>query len=141
MHRFVGAFILASFAGVSIGACSDSSSGGGYGYAYGSANSCSQYTTCGSCTPVQGCGWCFNTSGGACASDPDQCASANEFTWTWNADGCPGVDASVGAVDSGAPEAASMTTPEASTPEAATKTQDSAVATPDAPSEAASGSD
>src|SRR5271166_1614155 len=65
--------------------------GGGYGAG------CGQYTSCGTCTPVVGCGWCFNVTGGQCASSPDECAFSSdaEFTWTWNPGGCPEVDASV----------------------------------------------
>jgi hypothetical protein len=86
--------IVAAACGPSDDGGSSSASGGSY------ATVCSQYTTCGSCTPVTGCGWCFNATGGQCASDPDQCAfSSNaEFTWTWEPPGCPDVDASVGPV-------------------------------------------
>jgi len=50
---------------------------------------CGQYTSCGACTPVDGCGWCTTGVGqGTCASDPNECASAPAFSWTWNASGC-----------------------------------------------------
>jgi hypothetical protein len=115
MKRFLGAFLLAAAVGVAFGACDDSS-GGDYGSG-GSGVDCSPYTSCDTCTPVAGCGWCFNASGGACASDPDQCAAAtNEFTWTWNQSGCPSLDASVEPLD------AATTTPEATAPGEASTT-------------------
>jgi hypothetical protein len=104
MNRWLGTSILASLIAVALAACSDTGSGGGY-YAAptsgGGGSSCSQYTTCGTCTPVQGCGWCFTTTGGQCATDPDQCANLPEFTWAWNPSGCPGADASVAPIDGG----------------------------------------
>jgi hypothetical protein len=99
MNRFLGAFLLAGAVAVAVGACDDSSSGGYYSSAPG--GQCSAYTTCDTCTPVNGCGWCFNSTGGLCASDPDQCSSASEFTWTWNQNGCPDVDASVAPLEAG----------------------------------------
>ena len=95
-RRFSGWVVGLLVAGVvAVCACDDgedaqpSSSGAGV--------DCSPYVTCGTCTPVRGCGWCFGVSGGTCASDPDQCAFASntEFTWTWDPEGCPSVDASV----------------------------------------------
>ena len=131
MKRFVVGAALASLVALCVGACTDSSQG--YSYAGGSGLDCSPYTTCGTCTPVQGCGWCFTRSGGACASSPDQCASSvSEFTWTWNASGCPGVDASVALPDAGG-GAAEAGTPESGTPESSSPE----TAAPDAPSEAA----
>lgn len=111
MNRFLGAFLLAGTVAVAAGACDDSSAGD---YSGGGGDDCTAYTSCDTCTPVQGCGWCFNGSGGVCASSPDECAAAtSEFTWTWNQSGCPDVDASISSVDGGA-----NTTPEASAPPA-----------------------
>jgi hypothetical protein len=108
MKRFLGTALLASAVAIALGACGDDSTDVGYAYGAGSSGSttnCSAYTTCGSCTPVTGCGWCFNTGGGACATDPDSCGDASEFTWTWEPSGCPGVDASVAPlVDAGTGE-------------------------------------
>jgi hypothetical protein len=104
MKRFVVGAALASLGAIFIGACSDSSEGG-YSSGGGGNDLCSPYNTCETCTPVQGCGWCFTRSGGACASSPDLCAqSVSEFTWTWNASGCPDVDASVVPLEAGAHE-------------------------------------
>jgi hypothetical protein len=105
MNRFLAAALLASTVAVSLGACGDDSSDVGYAYGAGSSSSggstCSAYTTCGSCTPVDGCGWCFTATGGTCATDPDSCGDASEFTWTWEPSGCPGIDASVVPLDAG----------------------------------------
>ncbi|HEX3343175.1 MAG TPA: hypothetical protein VHS09_01330 [Polyangiaceae bacterium] len=98
MHRFLAATLLASSVGISLGACGDDSSDVGYAYGAGGGgytSDCTAYTSCGTCTPVLGCGWCFTAAGGACASDPDSCGDASEFTWTWDPTGCPGADASV----------------------------------------------
>jgi hypothetical protein len=135
MRRFWIGGALASVVALCVGGCDSSSQGYGYSGGGGGNDLCSPYTTCGTCTPVQGCGWCFNRSGGACASSPDQCASSvSEFTWTWDPAGCPGVDASVVPVDASAPEGSAAVdsgiTPESSAPESST-------AAPDAPSEAA----
>jgi hypothetical protein len=121
MKRFVGAAFLASLVAVAAQGCDDSSSGNWGG---GAGGDCSAYTSCGSCTPVAGCGWCFNETGGICASDPDTCAGVSEFTWTWEPSGCPDVDASVtapeggsanAAPDAGAAQEAATTPAEAST--------------------------
>jgi hypothetical protein len=107
--RFLPATLLGLAIAVAVGACGDDSSNVGYAYGAGGssyASTCSQYTTCGSCTPVAGCGWCFDLGGGSCATDPDSCGDASEFTWTWEPSGCPGVDASVVPPDAAAwPEA------------------------------------
>ena len=127
MKRFVLGSALASLVAVCTGACDDSSAGYDGSGGYGGGN-CSSYTTCESCTPVSGCGWCFNATGGGCASDPDQCANVSEFTWTWDLAGCPNVDASVvppgkdggsGSPESGAPESSAADTgvSESSAPE------------------------
>jgi len=50
---------------------------------------CGQLTTCGACTPVLGCGWCWSGDKGLCASQPNDCASAMSFDWTWESSGCP----------------------------------------------------
>jgi hypothetical protein len=83
-----------------LGACDDTSVGGRYpGY---TQSMCSQYAGCGACTAITGCGWCFNATGGVCATDPDPCAAqVSEFTWTWDPEGCPNVDASVEPLDAG----------------------------------------
>ncbi|HEY6458961.1 MAG TPA: hypothetical protein VIY73_02390 [Polyangiaceae bacterium] len=91
--RFLGPALLASAIAVALAACSDSSGDGGGGYSSGDA--CNQFTTCGACTPVSGCGWCFNATSGLCAATPDECTDVTEFTWTWDATGCPDLDASV----------------------------------------------
>jgi hypothetical protein len=36
-----------------------------------------------------------------CVTDPDQCATWGEFTWTWNPSGCPNADAAVVPLDAG----------------------------------------
>jgi len=97
MHRTLAATLLASALAVTLGACGDDSADVGGG----ATAACSAYTTCGSCTPVDGCGWCFTVSGGVCTTDPDSCGDASEFTWTWDPNGCPGVDASVAPLDAG----------------------------------------
>jgi hypothetical protein len=77
------------FAAMLGGCIVDNGSGGNGGYSsnpYG----CAAYTTCGSCTPIQGCGWCSVGAAGWCVSDPDQCAGAPAFEWTWVQSGCPG---------------------------------------------------
>jgi hypothetical protein len=113
MKRFLGAFLLAGAVAVAVGACDDSSSGGYYAGA--SSDQCNAYNTCDTCTPVNGCGWCFNSTGGLCASSPDECSSASEFTWTWNQSGCPDIDASVASPDAGTPASDATATSEAST--------------------------
>jgi len=115
MNRFLSALLFGGAVAVAMGACDDSS-GGGYGYGGGGGGNgdpCNANATCDTCTPVQGCGWCFNSTGGLCASSPDECSSASEFTWTWNQSGCPDVDASVAPLDAGTttPTDAGTTTP------------------------------
>lgn len=105
MNRFFAGTLVASAVALAVGACGDNSNDG-----YAVAD-CSAYTTCGTCTPVMGCGWCFNASGGVCTTDPNECANASEFTWTWDPTGCPDVDASVNPNDGG-----TRTSPEASPP-------------------------
>jgi len=116
MARFFASLLLASAIGISLAACDgadESYAGGGSG-----GTSCARYTTCGTCTPVSGCGWCFNASGGACATDPDSCTGASEFTWTWDPSGCPAVDAAVVPLDAGVPPAEAGPQPEAGPAEA-----------------------
>jgi hypothetical protein len=117
MTRFPRTAILVSAIAVTLSACGQD--GSDAAYANGGPyypTMCSAYTTCGSCTPVIGCGWCFGGATGSCAPDPDSCGDASEFTWTWNANGCPDVDASVVPLDAGA-----SVSPETSPPtEAAT---------------------
>jgi hypothetical protein len=96
MSRSIAGLVVAAAVAATLGACDSSSGDSGYA---ASAVDCTQYTTCGTCTPVAGCGWCFNATSGACATDPDQCAYVSEFTWTWDPQGCPGVDAGVVPLD------------------------------------------
>jgi hypothetical protein len=103
MNRTYAAMILATGIALPLGACGDDSGGGysSYGYA-GGAVGCGQYTTCGTCTPVVGCGWCFNKTGGACTTNPDECAQVtSEFTWTWDPSGCPDAAVSIAPADAG----------------------------------------
>ena len=64
--------------------------GSGSGGTYTPAQNCAAYVTCGTCTPVLGCGWCSVGAAGVCVTDPDQCAGAPAFSWTWVQSGCPG---------------------------------------------------
>jgi hypothetical protein len=68
---------------------------------------CGQYASCGACTPVDGCGWCQTGVGqGMCADDPNECAGAAAFSWTWDPSGCfAGADASVSPPPASTPEA------------------------------------
>ena len=50
---------------------------------------CERFTSCATCTPVLGCGWCQVGTKGRCTSDPDRCARAQSFTWTWELAFCP----------------------------------------------------
>ncbi len=112
MNRTYAATSLATAIALVLGACGDDNSGG-YSYGYGSATSCAQYTTCGTCTPVSGCGWCFDSKGGVCTTDPNECAQVvSEFTWTWDPSGCPDADASVAPVDA-SPRASDGSAPQA----------------------------
>jgi hypothetical protein len=100
MNRSCAAIVLASAVAVVLGACGGDDSGASY---YSDAVSyCSQFRTCGQCTPIRGCGWCFNSHGGVCTTDPNECAvQVSEFTWTWDPSGCPDLDASVAPLDAG----------------------------------------
>ncbi len=86
--RFLGVFAFVSLALVVFAvACDDQR--GQHGRGGGGEIGCGQLTSCGTCTPVAGCGWCETASGeGLCASDPDECASASAFSWTWDPTGC-----------------------------------------------------
>jgi hypothetical protein len=77
------------------------------------ADSCNQFASCGTCTPIQGCGWCTFADGtGACVAYPDECDSAQTFTWTWGPGGCrAGADASVVTGDAARGGDGSSTTP------------------------------
>jgi hypothetical protein len=94
MATMVGLSALA----LSLIACEEDkgSSGSGYGYA-----ACRQYDSCETCTPVAGCGWCYKDDGtGMCADDPNDCAAATAFRWTWEPTGCRvTADAGVNAID------------------------------------------
>ena len=61
---------------------------------------CRRFTTCGSCTPVLGCGWCSSGDKGMCADQPNECAGAMSFAWTWESSGCP---ADAGSASDGGP--------------------------------------
>jgi hypothetical protein len=91
-NRFLGAFGFAAIALVVFAVACDDHDGhrdrGGQGAGEGEMG-CSQFTSCSTCTPVTGCGWCATATGqGLCASDPDECASASAFSWTWDPGGC-----------------------------------------------------
>jgi hypothetical protein len=125
MKRTYAAVILATAVALPLGACGGDDSGGGYYYGgsgSGGAAGCGQYTTCGTCTPVVGCGWCFNSTGGVCTTDPNECAQVtSEFTWTWDPPGCPDVDASVAPADAAhATDAGIVRRPDAAAPDSDT---------------------
>jgi hypothetical protein len=51
---------------------------------------CGQFTSCLQCTPMYGCGWCSYGQGqGFCFSEPNLCRT-EQFSWTWETEGCPG---------------------------------------------------
>jgi hypothetical protein len=84
--RLLAALLAASVIVVTAAACDEGTVDGYYDRG---RDPCGQYASCGACTPVLGCGWCTTGVGqGLCASDPDECASAPSFSWTWNASGC-----------------------------------------------------
>jgi hypothetical protein len=138
MARTLALAIVASLAAARLGACGDDSDGYSYGGGgYSGGDSCQAYTSCGSCTPVSGCGWCFNETGGMCASSPDECSNVTEFTWTWDQSGCPDLDASV-VVEAGHPSPpppeADAGAPEASAADVGAPSSDASSAT-DAPAD------
>jgi hypothetical protein len=50
---------------------------------------CGQFPSCRQCTPIVGCGWCaYGQDQGFCFSEPNQCRT-EQFSWTWEAEGCP----------------------------------------------------
>jgi hypothetical protein len=72
---------------------------------------CKQYASCQACTPVSGCGWCQTGVGqGTCAADPDECAGAAAFSWTWNPSGCVAAPATPDRGASAIPDAGGATT-------------------------------
>jgi hypothetical protein len=81
-------FITLLFAALLCTTCIDGGNGGGGGYSYGPGY-CRQFTSCGTCTPVLGCGWCQVGTKGACVDQPNACAGASNFYWTWELSGCP----------------------------------------------------
>ena len=102
MKRSAIAIVLLSPVALLVGACNDHGTSGGGRTAYGNAYvGCSQYTSCEACTPVNGCGWCDKVDGtGMCADDPNDCASASAFRWTWDPMGCRvTADAGVSPID------------------------------------------
>jgi hypothetical protein len=124
---FFGASLVLSLAS----ACDSGNYGYGPGWA-GGGDPCNQYASCGACTPVNGCGWCTTGVGqGTCASDPNECANATAFSWTWEPDGCF-VAADAGVASSPA-DAGTSTSSGNSLPDAATAAPDaSQVSTTDA---------
>jgi hypothetical protein len=99
--RILGGALVALVTTLMASACDD----GGYSYERGGDDydyGCRRFTSCGTCTPVDGCGWCQTGVGkGLCAADPDECAGATAFSWTWDPSGCtatPAGDADAGGV-------------------------------------------
>jgi hypothetical protein len=142
--RFLGALGFCSVALLSFAVACTDDDGGPYGNG-GSGDPCNQFATCGTCTPQNGCGWCSASNGqGLCASDPDECAGASSFDWTWNPSGClVPVDAGTITVGTPTPDAGSPTptdaagaTPPGTSPDAA-----SSQGVPDAATSDAAASD
>jgi hypothetical protein len=90
---------------------------------------CSQYTSCGTCTPVLGCGWCSSGDKGLCAAQPNDCAAAMSFDWTWETSGCPAGDAGV-ASDAGASDGVDSSSEVGTTDAASTDAADAHAASP-----------
>ncbi|HEY2902334.1 MAG TPA: hypothetical protein VGL59_17260 [Polyangia bacterium] len=86
--------------GLILSGCIDDNGRGYYNRGYFPAT-CRKFANCDSCTMALGCGWCQSGVHGLCTSDPDQCANATTFSWTWEATGCPGAPADGGAADGG----------------------------------------
>jgi hypothetical protein len=108
MKRFLAVLLAGAGALAMLGACDDGGRRDRWMYV-----DCSQYVSCGTCTPIAGCGWCYGGGAGMCASDPNDCASSTEFTWTWDPGGCRvAADASVVTGEAGA-EGGASTAPEA----------------------------
>ncbi len=103
MKRFLAVTLAASAIALGLAACDSGYYGHDY-YGHGYGDPCQQFTSCGTCTPVMGCGWCTTANGSACLSDPDECAGAQQFSWTWEPSGCTyAPDASVTPIDGGGP--------------------------------------
>jgi Plexin repeat len=77
---------------------------GGYYYP-----TCQKFVTCDGCTRALGCGWCMSGTKGLCVSEPNQCATAESFSFNWEPTGCPGGGATDGGIDYGAPVEPSST--------------------------------
>jgi Plexin repeat len=92
MRAQIFGVLLGAFCSLSCYAPDDGSRSGRYERGV----SCEQFTSCSACTPVLGCGWCQAGDKGLCAEDPDACARAASFSWTWELATCPA------AVDAGA---------------------------------------
>jgi hypothetical protein len=132
--RFMKYITMGLLIALTVGGCIDDD-GRGYG-GRRIHTDCSKFTACRGCTLALGCGWCSSGQDGICVSEPNVCAGATTFSWTWEASGCPGaVDAGTtpdgwtsidGAVDTGffpppaapPPEGADAAAPEAGTPDA-----------------------
>jgi hypothetical protein len=100
MKQWWMAGVVLSLLPMGIASCDGSS--GASSIAYSPAfGTCSQYTSCFTCTPAVGCGWCSKSDGtGMCATNPNECANAKAFNWTWDPSGCHvTADASVASVD------------------------------------------
>jgi hypothetical protein len=101
-HKLLCLGILTALVG-----CLDPNDGGsGYGYQPPGPRGprrCEQFTTCGTCTPVLGCGWCWTGDKGLCTDQPNACAGATSFDWTWDLAECPatGDGGAAGASDAG----------------------------------------
>jgi hypothetical protein len=87
---------------LTVGGCIADDGSGSNGTNTADPYGCQRHTTCGSCTPVLGCGWCTIADKGLCVADPDQCAAAPAFQWTWELSGCPPVPDGSTAADTAA---------------------------------------
>jgi hypothetical protein len=107
MKKHLLASALVIFIGALLTSACDSDDSG-YVYAGGGGSLeryCAHFVTCGTCTPVDGCGWCqTGVNQGMCAADPNECAGATAFSWTWDPSGCfPETDASAPDASEGPP--------------------------------------
>lgn len=119
MKRRIYASALVGLLGTLTASACDSNSDYGNGYGGDPAYYCRQYTSCGTCTPVLGCGWCQTAGGkGMCADDPNDCAGATAFSWTWEPSGCS-VTIADASVSSSAPRDAAPSIPPSPTVDAA----------------------
>jgi hypothetical protein len=93
VKRLLAITLAASALALGLGACDWENGHGrsyrGGRYARGYVDPCRRFNSCSSCTPVLGCGWCSTRRRGACVSAPDECAGADQFSWTWEAAYCP----------------------------------------------------